>query len=389
MGKYFELIKLTKNHILILLLPLFYVSTVYLKKVQMKVFDHNNYEYWDCHEASDKSSCPKMRKIEFFFNIFSSKILSIFPFLYVKFVKCIKKNKDLASGQNKPMNINTTIIRKIIIGFLIIIISILEYLYRYETYLTIKMLSPANIIDMKLGIVFLIPILSFFIINNNKIYLRHIISFILFSLGVFLIIVFLNKIYQEGDYYGPDIRFFKDQWPHLSCSIYPSLAFVLTKVLFENYNLDVFLFLLVNGILGFMPFFYIIYDKYIFDVLFLDFRAIYSFIGVFISSFGYYLVNTLIIYKFSPNILVISEILALFLKWIIEIIFQNKEENEESYIIIIKIAGFLIMFISASVYNEIIILHFFNCDKNIENQSLKEDELEKNDNSNTLIILKD
>ena len=158
------------------------------------------------------------------------KNLSIFPFLYIK---KIKKNKDLVPRQNVPMNINTRKNSKIIIAFLIIIISIFEYLYRYETYLTIKMSSPDNIIDMKLGIVFLIPILSFFIINNNKVYMHHIISFIFFSLGMFLIIIFLNKIYQEGDYYGPDIRFFfKDQLPHLSCSIYPSLSFVLTKVLF-------------------------------------------------------------------------------------------------------------------------------------------------------------
>ena len=58
------------------------------------------------------------------------------------------------------------------------------------------MSSPANIIDMKLGIVFLIPILSFFIINNNKVYISHIISFILFSLGVFLIIIFLSSLYS-------------------------------------------------------------------------------------------------------------------------------------------------------------------------------------------------
>ena len=90
MGKYFELIKLTKNHILILLLPLFYISTAYLKKVQMKIFDENNYEVLDCHEASDKSSCPKIRIIEFYFNIFCSKILSIFPFLYIKIIKKIK-----------------------------------------------------------------------------------------------------------------------------------------------------------------------------------------------------------------------------------------------------------------------------------------------------------
>ena len=61
-----------------------------------------------------------------------------------------------------------------------------------------------------------------------------------------------------------------------------------------------------------MPFFFIFFDKYISYALFYDSRAIYSFIGVFISSFGYYFINTLIIFKFSPNILVISEILALF-----------------------------------------------------------------------------
>ena len=251
------------------------------------------------------------------------------------------------------------------------------------------MLSPTNIIDMKLGIIFLIPIFSFFIINT-KIYMRHIISFIFFSLGVFLIIIFLNKIYQEGDYYGTDIRFFfKDQLPHLSCSVYPSLAFVLTKFLFVNYNFNVFLFLLINGILGFMPFFYIICEIYVFDVLFLDSKAIFSFIGVFILSFIYYFINTWIIYKFSPNFLVITEILSLFLIWMIEILFQNKEENEESYIIIIKIVGLLIMFISSIVNNEIVILHFCNCDKNIENKSPKEDDIVKNVDNNIPIIMKD
>ena len=70
-------------------------------------------------------------------------------------------------------------------------------------------------------------------------------------------------------------------------------------------------------------------------------------------SFGYYLSNSLIIYYFSPTHLAITEILSHFLRWIIEILFEN--------------CWFLIIFISSLVYNEILILHYFKCDKNLQN----------------------
>ena len=123
------------------------------------------------------------------------------------------------------------------------------------------------------------------------------------------------------------------------------------------------------------PFFILFMIVYVFYVLFLDSKAIFFFIGVFILSFVYYFINTWIIYIFSPNFLVITEILSIFLKWMIEILFQNKNENEDSFNVVIKIIGLLIILITSIVYNEIVILHFFNCDKNIENQSPKEDEL--------------
>ena len=127
MGKYFELTKLTKNHILIFLLPLFYISVAYLKKVQMKIFHDNAFDYWSCDDAAndiDAKHCREIKKIEFYFNIFSPKILSIFPFLYIKFVL---KKKVLASEQNEPKKYLAKI-RKIIIAFIIIIISIFEYI---------------------------------------------------------------------------------------------------------------------------------------------------------------------------------------------------------------------------------------------------------------------
>ena len=55
------------------------------------------------------------------------------------------------------------------------------------------------------------------------------------------------------------------------------------------------------------------------------------------------------------------------MKWIIEILFENKVENEKGSIIFIKILGLLIIIFASMVYNEILILHFFNFDKNLLN----------------------
>ena len=91
------------------------------------------------------------------------------------------------------------------------------------------------------------------------------------------------------------------------------------------------------------------------------------FFAITFLTFGYYLSNSLIIYYFSPTHLVITEILSLFLRWIIEILFENKIENEDNTIITAKIVGFFIIFISSLIYNEILILHFCYWDKNVEN----------------------
>ena len=340
MVKYFELVKMNKYHYLIILAPLFYISTNYLKKVQIKHFEKNNFYYSDCHENTAVYQCKLMVRNIFFFIIFFPKILSVCLFLILKY---IINNNDLLSIKSKTNNNNIILnnkIRKIIMLIFIIIIVILEYLYRFESYLQYRYLIK-NYIDMKLGIIFLIPILSFFIVND-KIYRHHIVSFFLFSFGIFLIILFLSNIYNEGDYFGIEIKNFSKQFEHLSSSIYPSLAYVLTNYLFDNYNINVFFYLLVNGIICFILLFILIFvDFFAYGyVLFCDGIANLLLIAVAFSSFFYYVANALIINYFNSNVLVITETLSLFLKWIIEILFENKEENKEGLYHIYKIFRF-------------------------------------------------
>ena len=94
-----------------------------------------------------------------FLIFFFPKLLSIFP--YKVCGKWIKND----SGSRQTINEN----QRIITIILIIIISISEIFYRIESYS--KYEKANNYIDIRIGNIFLLPILSF-IITNSKI-ARH------------------------------------------------------------------------------------------------------------------------------------------------------------------------------------------------------------------------
>ena len=367
MSKYIELVNLTKYHIIFLLVPLFYVSVHYLHKKQNKIYKRYKDIWEDCHEnSSGKYKCLELHEFAFFFNIFFPKLLSIFPYL----IFGSEKNNNLVSAQTikiRNNNINVTQnTKKAIMIILLIIICMLEIFYRIESFS--KNEKTKNFIDIKLGNIFLLPIFSFFIIND-KIHRHHIFSFILSFLGIVFICVFLNSIYQNRDYYKGEIRYFGEQMKHLSFSIFSSLALILSKLLFYNLN-STFFYLFYDGIICItLSLFFALLEIDHFGEDLIDILVLFStvklnflFFGITFLSFGYYLSSSLIIYHFSPNHLMISEALCLFLRWIIEMLFENKIENEDKSIIIIKIIGFLIIFISSLIYNEYLILHFFDCD---------------------------
>ena len=180
MAKLLEL-KLTKYHITFLLVPLFYLPIHYLQKKLNNNFKHNKNVWSDCSEAYDGDECERMHELAFFFIIFFPKLLAIFPYLIYE--KWIKNNSD---SKQVIRNINNNNKKRKIIQA--ILISILEIIYKTESFHKYEIVK--NYIDIRIGNIFLLPILSFFIINK-KVSIHQIISFIPSSFGVFYICYYL------------------------------------------------------------------------------------------------------------------------------------------------------------------------------------------------------
>lgn len=353
----------SKLHFIALAVPLCCMLTTYIQKNELKYYDEI---------LKKKKKISKIKEFPYFFNIFISKILSIFLVLISKKISKSKSSKDLIQIETKAKRryhldvYNTS--KKIKVAFLIIGISILELIFKIEGYLTI---GKPNYIELKLGFILLVPFLSVFILKK-QLYRHHYLSF-----GICLIAFILVCI---------SITFYSDkpkplqQLRHLAFSIPLGLAFVLIKYLYENSFLDAFSFLFYDGILCILfPFLTISFisifkgKEYFYDnldgisLLFHDDSILGKFFLVIIFSFGYHLTNALTIYIFNPSLMVMTDILSPIFRWVIEV-FIDEEYNEENFVFIavFKGLGFLLIIFSAVVFNELLILYFCGFDKNIE-----------------------
>ena len=190
---------------------------------------------------------------------------------------------------------------------------------------------------------------------------------------------------------------------HLFFSIYLSFAFVLTKYLFQKTFINAFVFLFFDGVLSIiLPFIFIGLksikegDEYFkrnmedVSILFHDLKSDFYFISILFISFLYYLTNTLTLYFFTPTLLVSTDILSPFFRWIIELIYypifdknkyHEKKDNENiGLVITFKLVGFLIVILSALINNEILVLHFCDFDKNVQKSIQKRGDNELNNN---------
>ena len=389
MGKYFEIGSVSLYHIIAIVVPIFYMLTYYLLKYQLKYYNNRLKKENNCTQQNDeKNSNCKIREFPFYFNIFISKTLSIILIFIRKYRNENNKLKKLEtkSIRRYHLSVNNKY-RKIKSCILIIVISIFEIVFTFESYATY---NTPNYIELKLGIIILVPILSVFIFKK-QIYKHHIMSFILSFIGIILVCLTILFMNDNNNIEETIIPVLGEQMRHLFFSIYLSLALVLTKYLFENSFINPFEFILFNGLLCIFVPLILISLKAIFIntlglsyfkdnlkgllLLFNDIYSILFFIGVIFVSFCYYVTNALTIYIFNPTLLVSTDTLSPFFSWIIELIilffffkdsFDKKKENENLYLVIpFKLIGFLIIIFSALVYNEILILHFLNFDKNI------------------------
>ena len=70
----------------------------------------------------------------------------------------------------------------------------------------------------------------------------------------------------------------------------------------------------------------------------------------------------LVIFYFSPTLLMVTDIINPIISWIISL-FQNEKENK-IFDFIFNIIGYSFLLFSSLIFNEIIILNFFNLNRN-------------------------
>jgi len=355
----------SKYHFIALAVPICCMLTTYLQKPEMA-----NY-----NEIINK----KIEIFPYFFNIFISKLLSIFLVLLSKYKSQRKSTNEIALSQTKSMRRYHLVVnnkaQKIKALILMLFISILEIIFKIEGYLII---GEQNYIELKLGFLLLVPLLSIFILKK-RLYKHHIFAFSTCIIA-FILVCISSEFYDKKPTFKQQIR-------HLLFSIPLGLAFVLIKYLFEKTFVDAFTFLFFDGIfcliipfvsIGFISIFSG-FDFFIENMkgianLFNEKVIIYFFLVV-IFSFCYHLTNALTIYIFNPSLMVMTDILSPIFRWVIEVFYyeeyKDKENNNFICIAIFKGLGFLIIIFSSIVFNELLILHFYGLDTNIEANIIK------------------
>ena len=365
LSNYIEFNNLSCYHLIAIAVPICCMLTTYVQKSELNTI---NKEILSCKE----SNCVKV--FPYFFNIFVSKILSIFLVLIKRHMNKERSSNKLQKIETKQMrryhlgvnNLN----KKIKVAFLIIGISFLELFFKIEGYLTI---GKPNFIELKLGFLLLVPIISVFILKK-QLFKHHYLAFGI-CLVAFILVCISTVFYKKKPTALEQLR-------HLSFSIPLGLAFVLIKYLYNNSFVDAFSFLFYDGILCIgIPFIAIAIiaifkgSDYFSDNMngvsnIFDQRVFLIFFLVVIFSFFYYLTNALTIYFFNPSLMVMTDILSPIFRWVFEV---KKEIDEDNFlfIAIFKITGFLLIIFTAFVFNELLILHFCGFDCNIE-ENIKE-----------------
>ena len=266
--------------------------------------------------------------------------------------------------------------------------SLIYYYQRENTPEGYKRIIKGWLIEKKTGYIFFVPIFSYFILHT-EIHRHHVLSLLLGYFGA----IFVNGV-----------RFFlkistKDDYPyHLLIALFSliySLALVLIKLVMIKYILlSPYIFLFYDGIFCILNSIIITLlqwpmiinlpdkntelvvpkenDKYFYNNFIQIFTIFFGqewnfyifFIICFICSFFYYIINTLILFNYSPFLIILVEALLPIDSDIIKIILNIKNEyiiaHREIFLqrAYFQTIGYAFLLFGALILNEIII---FNC----------------------------
>ena len=316
----------------------------------------------------NKNNKNKANKLEFTFSIFinltyiSGGLLYFISFIRTKTEE--SKDKAIVYKERKTINLiyneDKPKKSKIKIFFILIFISLLLTIYIFVYTISLG----KTVFEKRLYYLFFISIFSKLILKN-QIYRHQILSLSLSFIG--LIILFF-PVYLKIEKKDILINIY-----NIASAICYSLFLVLVKNLTHNYYLSPLLCLLLVGcisliltIIGIIIFSLIKNNN--FSEIIQNFQnsenknEMYFYIYAslsFIFSILLQIFSFLVIYYFSPILLVVTDIISPMLTWVI----LSLEEGETYYNIIFNSIGYFFELLSAFIYNEIIICNFCELNK--------------------------
>ena len=356
--------------------------------------------------------------LPYLFYLYLPKILSI---ICIEIVKSNAKGETYSTRETlviKNYHITVESQKRKKVYLLLFIISLLEVLqddgdsliYYYQRETTeegYKRPIKGWLIEKKTGYIFFVPLLSYFILHT-EIHRHHVLA---------LLLGYFGAIFVNGCRFVLDISFKEDFPYHLLIALFSllySLALVLIKFLMINYILlSPYIFLFYDGIFCILNSIIITFlqwpmiinipdknmnygygnddnnrdiskendkenDKFFYNN-FIQIFAIFIgqkwpfyiyFILCFILSFFYYIINTLILFNYSPFLIILVEALLPLDSDTIKIILDKEDDyiiaNHDNFLrrAYFQTIGYAFLFIGALILNEIIILNFCGFNKN-------------------------
>ena len=222
-----------------------------------------------------------------------------------------------------------------------------------------------NVFEARLYFLFFISLFSKIILKDN-IFKHQILSLFIAFIGLILLFIPIMLVIEKGDIIINICLFLT--------SVLYSLFFVLIKFLTQNCYMSPYLCLLYLGffstiliLIGYALYSLIIYKDLSFITHSFDFsnvenqlKLVKCFILIFIFGSILQTLSVLVIYYFSPTLLMVTDIISPMLLWIV---ISIQSEDLKIINIVFNSLGYCIVLFSSLIYNEIIICNFYGFNK--------------------------
>ena len=293
----------------------------------------------------------------------TSYVIAGLFYLIIHFKLKVNKGKEPISydGIDYIYNENIYNYKEYKLILLILLMSLLMVINEFF----IAFNSGKNLVDLRAYYLIFIPLFSKFILKEN-IYKHHYLSLIIGIIGVIFLLV---PIYLDKDKY--------EVIPNILNSVvgvcFP-LFFVVIRYGSQKYythplklTLIFGLFGIILTLLGFFIYSFVKYGDLNYFKNLIDFsvaknkgKAKLFFTLMSLSVIIMRVLTFLALFYFSPTLILVTDIIHPFFLWIVQTIQERTLITEVIYYLI----GYIIVFFSALIYNEIIIFNFCGLSKN-------------------------